>query len=1409
MSEPDSSGSHEDWQSSGLEARVLSGYSRSTLAMRGDAALFSLARSQRLLEKNAAEYARPRSSLGCTSPLKLLDRALTRAVEKQLVPEMAEFMLSRARWQWRLASQGPLDAVRVGAQDRAFALADTGDDQRTNLWYLLLAWEYADTDNPGEARATLRKLLLERPRPRIERIRISDWAATLLRHTVDVDRAMFLELQAMLDDNSRLELGRELVKAGELDLATAVAQAMQVFLSYRAKLLVAVAKAQAGAGDTAGAGRTAALALLAVNEIRDDDDWLAEYLAEVGSVQALGDDVEGAEVTFARATKRALASDRRVDGLAAVAVGQAQAGLLDAAAATIRLLEHTDPRNMSNEDDHGEALEAYAVACLPDDIEAAVAALRRMSPTYTYRNRAVGAVCERLVRSGWPDRAMSLVRDLPEGYADDRVRAAAVRVLAETGSWSRALALVDDVGDPGWRAEALLDLVRLAPPSAAEAFGDALSDGRIRATITAITSDEDRAGMLARYAVTRPADVRTRLLDQALGIASGLDPDSRWRTFAEIATIQADHGFDGASVTFAAARAVLEETERDSDWDGHNLWRLGAIQAEHGDPCGARETFAVVLRGPTQDGVLRLAAMSLIGVALAQARAGSKEAARQISAAAMRATRGLNGEEQASLEPVVMRMLVEADDIAAAVSVVYAVLDRLDGNEDPLSAAMAAAFAAGPVALRLVADGDEGLARDLLSDVSGRVRPLLAGSLAPAESLVELAKAQVEVGDIEGALATVAGSDYNLVVGPIMAAVAAVRARLGKFEAAEKTATEIAYARWQVEARCAVATEMSAQGNRDAAAQLLWQARAEIRASAENMAPLLVKVAETQAALDQLSAARETLMAARAVATDIDTTWTRATIECRIAQTQAKIGDFDNARLTAESIEEPHSAGEAMLWAAVYQVGAASGDAALRVASEGVQRIASPFWRAVGLVLLAAVKQKRGDADAPSIHAQAYGLIATVPVGEAHAKLREVLAEAALAVNDWALATRWVRQVTVDRPQRLLELANALAEHGATEAVTHLVPDCAHQLDSAYMVLPTLSRVFPEHALAIAALVAATVGAAMHDEDEPEPALPRVHRDRWLARSFDGGPRPDGELDDDSESVDDGTESPPGSEDPLADVALSEAVQRALRQAVADLGPGEPLDTRTLLRRLIEAHGVGDWSRISLHFAGMTTLASADAVDPAPQQRGRYDQTPLTGSCTRALRTAVRLAVEYDMWPMAPGILALGLVADPESAAARGLGVVDEATHVRLVALVLEDLLNTNLNDLDLSTDNNPEDDFPPGWADSLSAGGECDRQDHVLRPAPPEPDRRLGGMVFTVSCSRCGVGCAVRFRKIGPTTMKTKLTVFPARGSYAISRQFIRQAFFSWEGQNQEEELAGFTVIRETPLIKGSPHGI
>jgi len=84
----------------------------------------------------------------------------------------------------------------------------------------------------------------------------------------------------------------------------------------------------------------------------------------------------------------------------------------------------------------------------------------------------------------------------------------------------------------------------------------------------------------------------------------------------------------------------------------------------------------------------------------------------------------------------------------------------------------------------------------------------------------------------------------------------------------------------------------------------------------------------------------------------------------------------------------------------------------------------------------------------------------------------------------------------------------------------------------------------------------------------------------------------------------------------------------------------------------------------------------------------------------------------------------------------------------------------------------------------------------------------RTGGLVSTMSCRRCGVGHSILIRQTAPKTLETLLTVFPATGTDTISRHVIRWSFLTYEAANRDSEDEGYTVIRGTTVIGGTPIG-
>src|SRR6266700_2437987 len=117
-------------------------------------------------------------------------------------------------------------------------------------------------------------------------------------------------------------------------------------------------------------------------------------------------------------------------------------------------------------------------------------------------------------------------------------------------------------------------------------------------------------------------------------------------------------------------------------------------------------------------------------------------------------------------------------------------------------------------------------------------------------------------------------------------------------------------------------------------------------------------------------------------------------------------------------------------------------------------------------------------------------------------------------------------------------------------------------------------------------------------------------------------------------------------QDQFSDLLLSEVATAALQLAAANRLGGKPLDTATLLQALANTDLVGRWDRILLN-------DSMELSDPDSYESGSWSGVPLTASCQKALQLAAKIATSYRLLPVPPGALALGLVADPSTAAAQ------------------------------------------------------------------------------------------------------------------------------------------------------------
>lgn len=143
------------------------------------------------------------------------------------------------------------------------------------------------------------------------------------------------------------------------------------------------------------------------------------------------------------------------------------------------------------------------------------------------------------------------------------------------------------------------------------------------------------------------------------------------------------------------------------------------------------------------------------------------------------------------------------------------------------------------------------------------------------------------------------------------------------------------------------------------------------------------------------------------------------------------------------------------------------------------------------------------------------------------------------------------------------------------------------------------------------------------------------------------------------------------STDPLSGIELTSSVSAALELAVRATSRGEPVNTRTILTALIACDRSGYWSQFIIDESAMS-FERTDAVGRS------YREVPLTEACAGALAFASHLASTYGMLPMPPGVLALGLIADPLSDAA--LSFVG-LSHVEITTQIQEQILGTELID--------------------------------------------------------------------------------------------------------------------------------
>jgi hypothetical protein len=153
--------------------------------------------------------------------------------------------------------------------------------------------------------------------------------------------------------------------------------------------------------------------------------------------------------------------------------------------------------------------------------------------------------------------------------------------------------------------------------------------------------------------------------------------------------------------------------------------------------------------------------------------------------------------------------------------------------------------------------------------------------------------------------------------------------------------------------------------------------------------------------------------------------------------------------------------------------------------------------------------------------------------------------------------------------------------------------------------------------------------------------------------------------------------------EPLDDSLLSLTVINALEIAAARRD-GRPMGTLDILLGILGVDLTWGWESVQIEASFVTQDDVERFADPRPQADGHWHNVPLSATATQALRTAAAIASQYKLAPMPGGALALGLLADPRSAASAALLAHSSIGHERLLGLIQENVLDTSLEGLDL-----------------------------------------------------------------------------------------------------------------------------
>ncbi|MGH3407447.1 MAG: hypothetical protein ACRDRJ_33845, partial [Streptosporangiaceae bacterium] len=797
------------------------------------------------------------------------------------------------------------------------------------------------------------------------------------------------------------------------------------------------------------------------------------------AARALMGDRDGAQRAFGDAYAAAERLPRPPAALAAIASAQVRAGLLDAAARTIAVIDDRDKKSEP-------AADLVCALAAGGDVRAARDELSEVWTVSMYYGRAVRAVLAAAAGTD-PAEAVRLADVLVEpGQRDVAVASIAV-AAAQAGHGPAAVRLAAELGNHDWRARALVD-VATAPG------GHDLPDSLVRAAITNVGEAKLRAVLLAEFGVSKDGEERTQLLEEAIALAGQVQRAERWEVLASIGHIQGEAGLAEAAETFASARRALLDRYDPSE-SHRDLRELCRLQEEAGDLAGARDTIAMALAGPEHDPDKWLIPLDLVGIAVAAAEAGAPDSAHRILQLAEQTAQDLRGEQRLAVTGAIARGHAIADDFDAATNTVLGILEEPPGAEDDEweddadfgydeagfdedddgTAGIVAAVQAGTaVASALVAAGNRDAAAELLRALAQVAARRLDEHLAFHDVIAGLAVAQAEAGALDDALEVAALGWTPMARSAALAAFARRQAQDRNLAGAADTVRAIDLPSWQAQALAGIAAEVT--GDPDAAilAEVASDVASEALRTDSGLDPrdrvrALLCVAGAQAAIGYPDSARRSLAEAGDLAIKTASGDDQARELAAVVRGWIALGDHGQALRTAQRIAHPWYGGEAM----VAAITAASMHAeSMASARDSVGLIDEPGWRALALVTVILASHSPADEhDMPDLRA-VEELIDQVAEGSPRTRLLQQLTELFIEHRYYAVAADLTERMSASPGIQFVPIITALAAEGACDAVARMLPRCARYPESAHAACLALARCYPDHAMNIAAAVA-------------------------------------------------------------------------------------------------------------------------------------------------------------------------------------------------------------------------------------------------------------------------------------------------------------------------------------------------